>query len=245
MIQFSDYLCGGYFLARTTERKSFNVPPFPDSFLSVSSDICDFVPDAWAIEWVTQDETPLDRAKKFNLEPKKFAELNEWATKNIGKEFGAWNIIFQLETAQYLRKRFLAHLTDVTLFGIGLQNSLFDDFVEKTTPPPTEPGFAPNGEMGSHTAIKQKHALAPGGVALGFELTRWQRSGLSYSWLDIGLEEIALEMKIPINEFGLIKNFEDALKFSNLVADGKIKLGSIFPQPGIWLPWLLVDYSKV
>jgi len=52
MVDLSDYRCGGYFLARNTERRSFNDPPFPSSLLSISGDIYDFVPDDWAIEWV-------------------------------------------------------------------------------------------------------------------------------------------------------------------------------------------------
>jgi hypothetical protein len=243
MIQLSDYLCGGYFLSRP--RRDYNDPPFPDSYLSISGDICDFVPDSWAIEWAHQDDTPEERAKTFNLEPETFKTLTEWSTAHIGKKFGAWNVIYQLETAQYLRTRFLSHLIDITLFGIGLHSRFYKNFIEKTAPPPTQPGFAPNGEFGIHTSIKQKRFLAPGGISLGFELVNQGRAGMRCSWLDIGLEKNAQEMKIQINEFGLIDNLEDAIKYTNLVTEGKVKLGAIITEPGPWLPWLLVDYSKV
>ena len=55
MIQFSDYLCGGYFLTRPVKRKEdWNAPFLPDSIVSISKDIGDFVPDSWLVEW-TQD----------------------------------------------------------------------------------------------------------------------------------------------------------------------------------------------
>jgi hypothetical protein len=244
MNQFSDYLCGGYFLSRP-ERSGYNDPPFPDSYLSISRDIRDFVPDSWLIEWAHKYIPSEENSKKFDLKPEAYKELAEWATEHINKDFGAWTVIFELEKAQYLRNRFLSHLTDVTIFGIGLHKTLCENFLETTTPPPPQPGFAPVGEMGTHTSIKQKHLLPNGGVALGFELINHEKSGLSTSWLDVGLEKNAQEMKIPINKFGLIENFEDALKYKKII-DGKIKpFESVMMEPGPWLPWLLVDYTKV
>ncbi len=244
MIQISDYICGGYFLS-CPKQSGYNDPPFPISYLSVSREVRDFVPDSWAIEWVKKYETSEDISKKFDLAPETLKELTKWATENFDKDFGAWSVIFNLETAQFLKKRFLSHLNDTTIFGIGLHKSLCEDFIKTTTPPEPEPGFAPIGKMGTHVSVKRKTMFAPDGVVLWFEIINHEKVGLSTSWLEVGLEKNAEEMKISLNEFGLVENFEDALKLSKSFDEKTKPFESVMAEPGPWLPWLLVDYSKV
>lgn len=240
MIQFSDYLCGGYFLTRPSKRKDWSAEFLPNSILSISRDICDFVPDTWCIEWTRDGESiRLESAQKFGLKPDALKELTNWATKHFDEEFGAWYAIFKLETAQYLRKRFLSHLNDVVILGVGLHKTLCDDFLEKTKAPPSQPGFAPNGEACDYLAISKKLNPAPGGIPLGFEPLSRGIVAYDHSWLCNHLEKEALEMKIPINNVGLIGDYTEALKFTNFINEGKIKA-----EPDPWWPWLLIDYSR-
>lgn len=240
MIQLCDYLCGGYFLTRPVKRADCFASFLPESIISLSNDICDFVPDAWTLEWARSNpDSWLEDAAKFALEPKAIEDLTQWALKHYD-DFGAWHVIFELKTAQELKKKYLSHLNNVVLLGAGLHKTLCDGFLEKTQPPPTVPGFAPNGETGDHAAIKKRKLLYTGGTPLGFEPLAHGIVAFEHSWLCNGLEKYAKEMKIQINENGLIDKYEDALKFTTLLNDGK--LGA---EPDLWLPWLLVDYSKV
>ena len=241
MIELSNYLCGGYFLTRPAKREDWQSSFLPDSLLSLSRCVCDFVPDAWTIEWTGMDENiRLENASKFDLKPEALIELKQWSTANFGEDFDAWYVMFQLETAQYLRKRFLSHLNDVVILGAGLHKTLCDDFLKSAKAPPSKPGFAPNGESSDYLAIAKKLSPVPGGIPIGFEPVNRGVIAYDHSWVCNSLEKDAKEMKITINEFGLISEYADALKFTNLINEGKISA-----EPDPWWPWLLVDYSKL
>jgi len=242
MIQLSDYRSGGYFLTRQAKRSDWMAEFLPDNILSISSDICDFVPDVWTLEWTSSNlNTKQKKALEFGLNAGAHQELMGWVTKEFNKkEIGFCKVIFRLEMARYIREHFLRHLPDMVLFGIGLHSSLCDDFLDKTKPAPTVPGFAPNGETGAHAAISLNLPLAPNGIPLGFEPVVHGIAGLECSWLCNSLEVDAREkFKISINERGFIDNFDDALKLTNLINKGVISA-----EPGLWLPWLLVDYTQ-
>jgi hypothetical protein len=241
LIQLSDYFCGGYFVTRPAKRTDWQSTTLPETLLSVSRHICTFVPDAWSIEWAEDDtNSRLKSAAEFNLEPKAIEELTRWATDNFDKEFGAWYVIFKLETAQQLRKRFLGQLKDVAILGVGLHKNLCNDFLLKAKAPASQPGFAPNGEGGDYLAMIKRLQLASDGIPLGFEPVNRDGVPFSCSWLCNGLEKDAEEMKIPINSMGLIDDYSHALKFTDMLNEGKIGA-----EPGPWWPWLLVDYSNV
>ena len=241
MIQLSDYVSGGYFITRPAKRLDWQYNFLPNSLLSFSRHICKYVPDAWAIEWTGEGpDSRLKTASSFDLTTEAIKEITEWSTENFDKEFGAWYVIFRLETAQCLRERFLGHLNDVVILGAGLHRSLCDGFLEKTKAPLSEPGFAPSGEGGDYLAVSQKIELLKGGIPLGFEPVSRGFVAYECSWFCNKLEKEARKRNIPLNDFGLFGEFTDALKFTELINEGKIDA-----EPCPWWPWLLVDYSRV
>jgi hypothetical protein len=59
----SEYVSGGYYLARKSKRAEYMSPEsIPDKVLSASTCICQFFPDVWAIEWTSL--SPDERSKK-------------------------------------------------------------------------------------------------------------------------------------------------------------------------------------
>ena len=241
-VQLSDYFCGGYVLTRPADRKEAN-PTLPvDKVISISRDVCEFFPDSWALDWARNSERDLEEVRGvFELNEEQIKEISGWARNSFGAQFGAWYVIYRLETARFLKNKFLNHLSDSKLLGIGLHKTLAPDFLKKLKAPPSKPGFAPNGEAGAYEVIIEQRLLEEGGKPLGFEpvvADAVTTIALGCSWLCNQLELDALKNHIPINEFGLIDDYEAALKFVGLA-----NRGDLGAEPGLWLPWLLVDYS--
>jgi hypothetical protein len=61
---------------------------------------------------------------------------------------------------------------------------------------------------------------------------------LGCSWLCNELETEVGKRGIRVNEHGLFEDFDSSLKFAEW-----LNTGEIGAEPGLWLPWLLLDYS--
>lgn len=237
----SDFVAGGYFITRYVKRPEFVSPGLlPEKIVSLSSCICPFIPDCWAIEWTTTDnDSRLKAAKKFELTQDTFKDLTQWVTSRFDKEIGWPNVCYSLETAQTLKHQFLSDLSESTILGIGLHKSYVERFKNFTAPAETKPGYAPEGENGVRFCIKKGDHLKEGNV-LGFEpiVTHEVTKTLEDSWLCNSLEsEVNSELGISLNRNGFIDKFDNATKAVEYIARDKVGA-----EPGLWLPWMIVQY---
>ncbi len=238
----SQYLSAGYFLTKRVTRPTYaSEALLPSNILSVSQCICSFIPDTWCFTWTGDDkEFRNAKAQAFHLTSDVLKSMTSWITKRLEKEIGWPNVCYSIETTRTLAKEFLSHDPDILIIGLGLHQQYRDEFCCVAEPPDQRDDTAPIGKQGIHTSILKAQALESGGKPLGFEPLVFNQS-LSDSWLCNGLEVI-IENQLGIipNPMGLIDDFEGAAKCVELISSEKVSA-----EPGLWLPWLLVEYPPL
>ena len=235
----SEYLSAGYCIAKRVTRPTYTSEALlPSKILSLSPCIGVFVPDTWCISWTGDDATlRAEKAKAFDLSSEVFERLTEWVTERMDQDIGWPNVCYSLETAKSLVRKFLQPDHDLVVVGLGLHRQYREVFCRTAEPPPSQEGYAPMGRQGIHSAILKEETLKNGGKPLGFEPLVFNHS-LSDSWLCNGLEVvIAHQLGIVPNASGLIDDIESAAKCVECISSENVNA-----EPGLWLPWLLVEY---
>jgi len=239
--QYSEYISAGFFVTREMDRPAYvSTELLPARIVSASGCIAPFAPDTWCIEWThdTQEQRA-EGARAFGLESQSLDEITAWVTAQFDKSIRWPNVIIDLETAKELVSRFLIKLPDVKVLELGLHRSMTKDFCQKAEPLPQEPGFAPIGRQGVHEVILEKKSLSTGGYILGFEPLVFNYT-LSCSWLCNSLDtQVEQALGVRPNQFGLIDSFEEARKCIEYISHADIGA-----EPGLWLPWLVIDHSE-
>ena len=118
-----DFILGGYFIVIPAKRSEYmNSELLPDEIISVSNCICDIVPSYWALDWVTNRENDIKRAKdRLKLNDKEFLELEKWTTYKFNlNSFGWQHGFIDLETAKEFKRLFLNKVEKVYIVSIGL-----------------------------------------------------------------------------------------------------------------------------
>jgi len=241
METLSDFTSAGFIVTREVDRPSWmSAELLPPRIVSASGCIAPLIPDTWCIEW-TQDtqEQRIERAGAFGLDSAVLAEITAWVTARFDDTILWPNVMVDLETARELASRFLHATPDVKVLELALHRSMTESFCHETEPPPQKPGFAPIGRQGVHEAILEGKPATRSGKVLGFEPLVFNYT-LSCSWLCNGLETaIHRTLGIRPNPYGLIANLEEACKCVEYIS--RPDVGA---EPGLWLPWLLVDHSR-
>jgi len=236
-----DFRSAGYVLIRT--------PAAPEGLKGRSLltskviSICECLfprfPDAYAIEWcASTDEARDEDFDAMGIPEDQREDAMEWATETFDEEHGAWGFFFTLEAARAARSRFLKDSNRIHLIGLGVHPDDVKAYVKSNQPPKPQPGYSPEGTMGQVSALMADQPLAPGGTFLGYELLETAHRIMGCSWLCYGYEEnLAEEVNIKPNEFGLISSYDDARRGADLI-NTQTK-GS----PAIWMPWALIEYK--
>ena len=239
-LQLSDFISAGFFITREVDRPDYlSTDLLPDRLVSASGCICSCMPDTWCIEW-TQDsqEARLEDAAAFGLASEELSVIIDWVTPRFGESIRWPNIISELATAQELFQRFLDKVLGVRILELCLHQSMVQEFCTLAEPPPPEPGFAPVGRLGVHEILLEKRPPASGGMVLGFEPLVFDYM-LSCSWLCNSLEkELAKALGIKPNQHGLLNSLSEATKGVD-----HISRDDVGAEPGLWLPWLLIDHT--
>lgn len=239
MISLASYASAGYFVTRYVPRPSyFDAELLPEKILSACSCISEFIPDTWAIQWTSVPEGERqEKATSFQIASGRFELFIQWATSQFDNTFGWPNVCFSLQTARTILSEFVTAEVEPIILGLGLHETLIDEFSVHATPPKSPPEFAPIGASGVYLTIQNRLPLEPDGLPLGFELLAFQY-GLDHSWLCNGLEtDIHKKLQLKPNEHGFLDSFQDALRAAKYVQRDEVKA-----EPGLWLPWLIVKY---
>jgi hypothetical protein len=232
----SEYVCGGYYLARPSERAgSYSPELIPDKVLSASGCLSDFFPDVWAIEWSSESaETRSKQAAAFGAD---LPAVVVWATRSFQKTFGWPNAFYTLAAAREARAKFLPGDSDAVIFGLGLRDTDVEAFLHQAKPKPPDPAYAPQGETGVYECVRAGNKIAEGDAA-GFELMSTSMGLLNCSWLCNGLEKTcATKLGIAPNPQGFVQSYDDASRCAELIS--RKETGA---EPGLWLPWLVTIY---
>lgn len=236
---FKEYISAGYFLTTRVTRPPFVSPELmPPELISLSSCINDFFPGIWNLEWcgVAEDERARI-GRVFGMTTEQQALAMSALDDGLDVEFGWESVIFDLATARSFRQRFLPSESSPVLIGAALHRDLVEEFLEVGTPPPPKPGFSPEGAHGTVHALRKGAAPASGAKVLGFEPMAFDR-GLTCSWLCNGLEKLCFDrLGVAPNSNGFIDSAPDAKRCVELIESDEVGA-----EPGLWLPWLLLEY---
>lgn len=234
------FISAGFFVTRSARRPDHvNQFLLPDQLVSLSSCFAQFLPDTWCIEWTNDSDADRRRgAEFFDLTEDQLFDLIATVTPEFGQKFGWPNVIWELEFARSLAATYLRS-PDTRILELGLHEDFVPTFCRDAEPKQQE-GFAPVGRQGIHEAILKRRRTSDLGVPLGFEplLSDCQ---LSCSWLCNGLETlVAQRLDVQPNRAGLIETLEEARAVVSFIARDDVGA-----EPGPWLPWLIIDHTKV
>jgi hypothetical protein len=237
----SSFLSAGFFLSTRVPRPTYGTPELlPETILSASGCICPFVPETWAIAWCSHSRPErASQALRFGLSEDSIDTLISSVTAIISDEsnYGFPNVCFSNEAAVALVQTALPLIPGLVLFELGLHEEYVDIFCKEAAPPVSPPGFAPVGENGVLSAIRRNTHLSRTGRLLGFEPVVFD-AALSCSWLCNGLErDVAAILDVRPNEQGFLPDLESARR-----AVTYISRPDVGAEPGLWLPWLLVEH---
>ena len=236
------YRSAGFLVTRRLPRPAYSAPDLlPTLIVSASSDIATFVPDVWAIAWCGVDlEDRRAKAALLGIPPERVEGLVAAVTARVAdaERYGWPNIALTLDSAWQVA-RLAAPEGGLTVLEIGLAREHLPAFLEASTPPPAPTGSAPFGEAGVRTAVRRELPVLATGRPLGFEPICFDGS-LGCSWLCNGLEvTVARELGIRPNAHGLLSDPEEARR-----AVAYISRDDVGAEPGLWLPWLLLEHSS-
>ena len=231
---FDRYVTGGYFIVREFARdRRMDSTNFQGRIVSVSRCLADILPDLWAIDWVIyEDRERRKKAARFDLTPHAMIKVIEYLTQSLQENETGWpGVFYSLEMAHQFVNAYLDPGCDFKLLGIGLHERLVESFLKNKNL------LQENTKYGIYEAVSRREQLDSSGIPLGFEILGYDQ-GDFHSWLCDGLHlEIEKEFAYGLNQSGLIDNFKEALNASIFIEQEGLNA-----EPGIWMPWLLVEY---
>lgn len=238
-----DTISAGYLILRPTPRLSHHDEALlPTELVSASSCVCPQFPHDSTLSWVqTTDVKRAAALDAVGLAPDRRHEAIEWATSQVMTTFGFPNVFFTVAAALAARRRFFGDRSPNRVIGLGLPREHVARFLASADADRVAPGGQRTADMGFEQCVKRQQTLEPRGTLLGFELLVVESGGfVNHSWLCNGLEShCATALGIKPGSNGLIDDLESANRCCDEIA--RPEVGA---EPGLWLPWALVEYDS-
>jgi len=234
--QLDDYAFAGFVMTRPFAWRVDIYPSYPEVFaVSLSSCRAELFPGVWTLGWSKDARAGLvERAGKFGCPPQRADALCTAANEALQRgALASWHVMQSVDTVHTLRA-FLPSDTDLRVFGFGLHRHdvarLASVLSRESAPPPCL------------SEVLLAHRPFPhGGTPLGFELLVADETSMDgHSWLCNGLDAaLFAEQSNVMSAFHLVAPRELAVHTADSInRDGRA-------EPGLWLPWLLVDYTQL
>lgn len=227
---------GGYCIITPVERPDYmDKQLIPDTVLSASDCICDFHPEINVL-WGRSKEVKHKYIQRLNISESTYEEIANWVADKFEGGFFAYPQVFTtIELAKEFLYKYLCHLSDAKIIGIGLPEKYVDEFI--TYEEPLNAGENQNGIeklLLSGLPIEEKDSKFMGYEILGYE------SGSFHSYLCNGLEKDFNEhFKFTLNQNGFIPSLEEAASYCEYSNDENLDTETV-----LWLPWAIYDYTK-
>jgi hypothetical protein len=200
--------------------------------------LSDFLPDTWCISWAEDGKRdPEKHCRRFELSLAEYSALAEFVTMGFDAKFGWTNVVYDMDVAVELHERY-GRSRGFRLVEIGLHESDIAAFIDVATPPSQKPGYAPNGEAGELTKLRQGAAMSSRGSIIGFEPVSFYLA-MGHSWYCTHLHlELASE-GVHANKHGLIEDYSVAKSICVRLRDG-----SLVGEPEPYFPWCVSLIAK-
>jgi len=229
-------ISGGYCIITPVVRPDYmDKQLIPDTILSASDCICDFHPEINVL-WGRSKEAKHKYIQRLNISQSTYEEIENWVgDKFEGGIFAYPQVFTTIELAKEFLYKYLCHISDSRIIGIGLPEKYVDEFIEYE-----EPLNAPENQYGieklllKRLPIEEKDSKFMGYEILGYEY------GAFHSYLCNGLEKDFNEhFKFTLNQNGFIPSLEDAARYCEYSNNEDVGT-----EPVLWLPWAIYEYTK-
>lgn len=137
-------ISGGYCIITPVVRPDYmDKQLIPDTILSASDCICDFHPEINVL-WGRSKEAKHKYIQRLNISQSTYEEIENWVgDKFEGGIFAYPQVFTTIELAKEFLYKYLCHLSDAKIIGIGLPEKYVDEFIEYE-----EPLNAPENQYG-------------------------------------------------------------------------------------------------
>lgn len=232
-LNLSEFVSGGYYIIKSVDKQVWMKADFlPDRVISVSRCLANVLPDVWTIEWVVfEDRERRKKAAEFGLSPHAMIKVIEYLTNSLNDNVIGWpGLFFSIDTAHEFVNAYLNDSSEYEVVGIGLHESFVERFIKYNDQ-------VAEGKYGIYDAISSGSNIDLNGRPLGFELLGYDY-GDFHSWLCNSLQgDINREFGVRPNNSGLLDSFKEASQAAEYVQRDEVGA-----EPGIWMPWLIVEY---
>jgi hypothetical protein len=230
------YLLGGYYIISLLKRPEYmDNEIIPETIYSASECLCDFHPEI-NILWCGSKRKKQEYAQKLNITESTFSELEKWVEDMFATEKFTYPQLFTtVELTREFYNKFLSHLTETKVIGIGLPEDFVNDFIEyeESQNKLEKNRYGIEKLLLNKIQIELKDSIMLGYEVLGFE------NGTFHSYLCNSLEkDFKKHFGFSLNENGFISSLEEATRFCDYSNDEE--LGT---EPVLWLPWVIFEYK--
>ncbi|MGG0177500.1 hypothetical protein [Gottfriedia acidiceleris] len=230
------YISGGYFIVTPKKRPDYmDKDLIPDTILSASKCLTDFYPNI-SVLWRHSNEAKQKYAQQLNISQSTYEEMEKWVEENFSNKYKAgtlsyYNVFTTIEIAREFLSKFLSHLTDAKIIGIGLPEEYVEEFIEFENNP-KEKQYGIEQLLLHRITIEESDSKLLGYEVIGFEGVEF------HSYLCSGLEKDYKNLfGFTLNENGFISTLEEATLFCDYTNDEELG------EPVLYLPWGIFEYK--
>ncbi|WP_339147903.1 MULTISPECIES: hypothetical protein [unclassified Sutcliffiella] len=231
-----NFILGAYYIITPVVRPDYKDKHLiPETILSASDCICDFHPEINAL-WGRSKEAKQKYIQRINISQSTYEEIENWVGDNFEGGIFAYPQVFTTkELAKEFLYKFLCHLSDAKIIGIGLPEKYVDEFIKYEEPLNiAENQYGIEKLLLTRLPIEEKESKFIGYEILGYE------NGGFHSYLCNGLEKDFNEhFKFTLNQNGFIPSLEEAARYC-----GYSNEEDVGTEPVLWLPWAIYEYIK-
>jgi hypothetical protein len=236
--ELSEYVCGGYFLAKLA-RSYRHSDLVPATIITVSSCIAKTFPPDWAFDPAKVAELgSAEAASSYGIAVNDVSKLITWTAERMSRyEIGFPNLFSSKKVADEFLGTFSFDRSDWRLLALGLHQDQVKDFLQDVEPEaaPTTRAFRP---LVLHEVIARRESPDPSGKLIGFEVIAMDGYGECHSWFCNRLEEpIAAELSIRPGEYGLLPTWPEADACAEYAS--RPEVGA---EPLSWYAWAVISY---
>lgn len=229
------FISGGYYLISSLERPDYmDKEVIPNVIFSASECLCDFHPSI-NILWGKSKNEKEKYAEKLKISQSTYQDIEDWVGDMFEKEVFVYPQLFTtVDLAKEFYNKFLNHLNDIQIIGIGLPEEYVDEFIkyESTLNKTRKEREGIENLVLHNVEVENKAAKIIGYEVLGFEF------GTFHSYLCNGLEkDFKKHFTFVLNENGLIPTLEESARYC--VYSNNEDVGT---EPVLWLPWAIFKY---
>jgi hypothetical protein len=113
-----DYVAAGYFLSPYAGVHDCTGVELRRITLANDPSQRRFSPESWAVSWCSETrEQRIESAAVFWIAEPELEQVMAWADQNFDSVFGAWDVLFTLDSAREAARSFLRNAADLELWG--------------------------------------------------------------------------------------------------------------------------------